>query len=112
MSTTTGTTPADALSLLRLPNLKALSDQQRRGVTCAWDGITLAPETAVDLGPRPLPVLDRSVTIFPRGCRGCAGRAAYQALFVHAPDCDHCKAHPAGCPVGDELRRLAKGARL
>ena len=104
----TATPDADVLALLTVPAFATMSDDQVRGKTCAWCGIFLAPETAVDLGVRRLRILDQHVSRFPRGCRQCTGQAAYNALFDHAPMCEQCVDNAAGCETGRGLRRLVK----
>jgi len=98
-----------ALALLPLPDLDALTEQQRSGHACVWDGIPLLPETAVNLGPQET---EDGRHWFPQGCRRCVGEQAYKELFNHAPHCQHgCQGDPAGCGVGRELTRLAREGR-
>ncbi|MCW7945149.1 hypothetical protein AAW14_24835 [Streptomyces hygroscopicus] len=104
--------PGAAIDLLVLPDLATLSEEQVRGITCVWDGVALRAGAAVDLGPRTAGRAGADVQWFPRGCRHCAGQRAYHALFDHASECEHCLKQPTGCAIGDELRRLARGARL
>lgn len=106
------TASPDVLALLTLPSRDSLSQQQDRGVDCVWCGVTLAADTAIDLGPRRVRVLDTHVTTFPRGCPLCVGKAAYRALFDHCPMCEQCVDNAAECDTGRELRRLARGAHL
>ncbi|MEU6405890.1 hypothetical protein [Streptomyces sp. NPDC046985] len=97
-----------ALTLLPLPDPATLSDYQRRGITCVWDGIGLSAEEAVDLGPRELP---GGGQWFPRGCRSRVGEAAYRLLHEHAPMCEQCVDEPTGCALGRELIRLTREGR-
>src|SRR5438034_1476538 len=99
-----------ALDLLPLPDHNDLSEQQVRGITCVWDGIALTAETAVDLGPRKVKRLDGHFDWFPRGCRQCVGRHAYEFLFGHAENCEHC-ASRTDCPTAVEVRRLMREGR-
>jgi hypothetical protein len=110
--TETPTGRASVAALLEVPEHNALTKEQARGADCAWCGKPLTAETAVDLGERRIQVLDTHFDTFPRGCRPCASKRAYGALFGHAEACDHCRKHPSGCEIGDELRRLSRGAHL
>ncbi|MCP8707473.1 hypothetical protein [Streptomyces sp. AC04842] len=105
-TTTPTAVPTGALPL-PLPALGMLSDDQRRGSRCAWCSTPLTAETAVDAGERDT---DDGGRIFPRGCRRCAGRAAYRLLFQHAPQCDRCRTD-ASCPVAVAAQRLMRGGR-
>ena len=102
------TASTNVLAILTVPAFSTMSDDQVRGRSCAWCGVTLAPETAVDLGARHIRILDQRVSRFPRGCRQCTGKAAYEALLDHAPMCEQCVDNAAGCETGRELRRLVK----
>lgn len=93
---------------LPLPALSLLSNEQRRGVHCAWCHTPLTAETAVDAGER---TAQDGGNLFPRGCAPCAGRAAYQYLFQHAPACDHCRTDPS-CPTAVAARRLMREGGL
>ena len=104
-------TPAEVLALLALPPVGGLTDQQIRGVTCVWDGIALAPGTAIDLGPRTLKRLDGTVQWFPRGCRRCTQAAVLRALHEHAPTCPECEADYRDCPVGHGLMMALRECR-
>ncbi|MDT0469110.1 hypothetical protein [Streptomyces gibsoniae] len=115
MSSTMQEIPDEVLEVFKLPGLDGLTDDQTRGRTCVWDrDEVLTIETAVDLGERMSPLRGSTSLMrwFPRSCREHAATAAYKALFDHTTACSRCKAHPSGCPVGDVLRRLARGARL
>jgi hypothetical protein len=106
---TTSTAVDDALALLNLPDPGTVSEPQVRGRDCVWCAITLAPDTAVDLGPRRRPVLDSSYEWFPRGCRDCTAPHALHALHDHVPSCERCVDDPACCAVGHALIRLTRG---
>jgi hypothetical protein len=54
---------------VKLPRIGTLTQRQQRGQDCVWCGITLAAGTAVDLGERPLRILDYTAHWFPRACR-------------------------------------------
>lgn len=110
MSDTAEGTIPDVLELLTLPSLDGLSELQVRGITCVWCGVHLSAETAVDLGPRRQRLLDTHRNWFPRGCRACTGKKAYEYLFPHAEKCEHCADNP-GCPTAVELRRLIREGR-
>ncbi|MEU3095494.1 hypothetical protein ABZ690_11915 [Streptomyces sp. NPDC006967] len=94
----------DSTLPLPLPALSLLSDEQRRGVHCAWCSTALTAETAVDAGERP--AVDGG-NLFPRCCAGCAGRAAYRLLFEHSRACDRCRTD-ASCPVSVVATRLMR----
>lgn len=97
----------DPLALLTLPSFSALSEQQVRGITCVWDGVTLTPATAVDLGPRDVKQLGEKCQWYPRGCITCVVEHAMRALMDHAVDCSACVGNAAGCDMGAALRRIA-----
>lgn len=100
-----------AIELLPLPSPSELTEQQVRGITCVWDGVALAPGTAVDLGTRTMKRLGSPVNWFPRACRSCAAEAALRALHEHAPSCEQCVDDAAGCPTGHALNRLVREGR-
>lgn len=99
------------LDALELPSLDGLTDEQVRGVVCAWDcnEERLTVETAVDLGERmsPLSGSTSPVRWFPRACHRHVGEAAYLALFGHAPECERCKVDP-DCPFAVAVRQLMR----
>jgi hypothetical protein len=107
---TSPTSPREAaLALLRLPDVNVLTEQQRRGQICVWDGAPLAPENAVDLGPR---TAEDGRRWFPQGCTICVASKAYAALFDHAISClDGCADDPGGCAIGKALIKLEKEGR-
>ncbi|MCX4550494.1 hypothetical protein OG204_14275 [Streptomyces sp. NBC_01387] len=92
-----------------LPAIDSLSQRQQRGMDCVWCGITLAPGTAVDLGPRDVRILDHTTQWFPRACKRHDGTAAYRAVLAHAEQCPDCLT--TGCPVGAQLRRIVRETR-
>ena len=102
-----GSAPTGALEL-PLPALGMLSDGHRRGTHCAWCSTQLTADTAVDAGERDA---EDGTRLFPRGCAPCAGRAAYQLLFQHAPACDVCKVS-ATCPTAVAAVRLIREGGL
>src|SRR3990172_7419985 len=93
-------------ALLPLPRKAPLSDPQVRGAACAWCAVILAPATAVSLGERCIRLLDRSITVRPRGCRTCTGERVQAALERHAAMCESCVDSPTGCETASSLRRL------
>ncbi|GAA3852768.1 hypothetical protein GCM10023084_03730 [Streptomyces lacrimifluminis] len=93
-------------ALLPLPEMAALSDAQVRGAACAWCAVILAPATAVDLGPRRIRLLDRHITVRPRGCRMCVAERVPAVLENHIGMCEQCVDNPAGCDTARGLRRL------
>lgn len=97
-------TVPSALALLPL-DLAALSEQQKRGVICVYDGIALGPN-AVDLGPRP----HGSITVFPRACILCMPRVAEAELADHRAKCEQC-VEDDPCDTRDQLRALARQYR-
>ena len=98
---------AEALALLSLPNLNSLSEQQVRGAACVWDGIILAPQTAVDLGQREADRAGRAVPWFPRACRRCVHVAARLQLASHRACCELCVEEVSNCEHGFPLLQLA-----
>lgn len=102
---------AEALGLLTLPDLATLSEQQVRGVACVWDGIALAPETAVDLGARTAVRAGRDVSWFPRACKSCVHTAARLEFLTHIPSCEQCADEVSECTQGFGLLRLTKAYR-
>lgn len=106
-SETTNTT--SVFAALPLPPHDSLSTQQARGITCVWDGVALASDTAVDLGPRPVP--GRDELWFPRGCRPCIRQAAMHALTEHNQVCEQCVDDHTACPTGLSLVRAVREAR-
>ena len=106
-STDTGSISTEqAALLLPLPDLAAMSDPQFRGAACAWCGVILSPATAVDLGPRPIRLLDRHVTVRPRGCRTCTAERVPAVQQGHASACEQCADSPGVCETARALRHL------
>jgi succinate dehydrogenase/fumarate reductase-like Fe-S protein len=91
-----------------LPPFNGLSQHQQRGMDCVWCGVTLTASTAIDLGPRPIRILDHATRWFPRSCTSHRGDAAYKALLDHCADCSTC---PEGCETGAQLRRAVREVR-
>lgn len=110
-SSTTQLPSADATALLRLPDYNALTEQQTRGITCVYDGVALAPATAIDLGERTVKRLGNAVSWFPRACRTCVLPQAMRALQQHAGSCEQCVDDHNQCPIGLGLVRLVREAR-
>lgn len=100
-------TTLDTLALLALPTRDTLSEQQIRGSHCIWDGITLAPATAVDLGPRRIRRAGSHIDWYPRACRRCTSDAAFRALHRHVPECGD-RGEEITCPVCRGLLRLIR----
>lgn len=94
------------MRMRELPDVAGLSDHQVRGKACVWCGITLAPDTAVDLGPRRIRILDRHVTTYPRGCRTCVAERLPAAQQAHAAGCEQCADAPGVCETARALRHL------
>lgn len=111
MSSDTMSTPVDVRSLLALPPIDGLSENQVRGITCVWDGIALTPATAVDLGPRRIRHLDGTQRWFPRGCHQCTQVAALRMLHEHAMVCPRCQDDYPTCSIGLGLNRLLRECR-
>lgn len=110
----TGQGTVGALGQLPLPPPDSLSQQQVRGVTCVWDGVALAPETAVDLGQRHMKPADGEHRWFPRACVQCVTARALRALYDHTDTCGQCRSPRRGsaCPEGRALLRLSiRGGR-
>lgn len=106
MNTDPDTAPVEAASLLPLPDMARMSDAQVRGAACAWCAVTLAPATAVDLGVRRIRLLDRHITVRPRGCRMCVADRVPAVLEGHVGMCEQCVDNIAECETGQGLRRL------
>ncbi|MFI1287470.1 hypothetical protein ACH4VM_02980 [Streptomyces sp. NPDC020792] len=103
--------PAGALTLLALPNLDEVTDDQARGARCVWcQRGPLTAETAIDLGQQKSP---RGETRFPRSCRPCIRERAYRALLdhVHPGPCAECEDSSPGCEIGRALNRLVREGR-
>lgn len=96
----------EAAALLPLPDMARMSDAQVRGAACAWCAVILAPATAVDLGPRRIRLLDRHITVRPRGCRTCVADRMPAVLENHAGMCEQCVDDVAVCETARALRHL------
>ncbi|MFF5533597.1 hypothetical protein ACFY71_14100 [Streptomyces cinerochromogenes] len=105
------TTSTRFLAVLPLPEFHTLSQDQVRGATCVWDGVGLSPETAVDLGERPLRRVGGQASWFPRACRRCALEQAMNALVAHSQSCEQCVDDRDLCPQGSGLVRAVRAAR-
>ena len=107
MNTDPDTEPArvEAGALLPL-DLAAASDPQVRGAACAWCAVILAPATAVDLGERRIRLLDRHITVRPRGCRVCVTQHLPATRQAHVAGCEQCVDNPAVCDTARALRHL------
>jgi hypothetical protein len=102
---TVGPNTVEAAVLLPL-DLAAVSDPQFRGAACAWCAVILSPATAVDLGLRPIRLLDRHLTARPRGCRLCVAGHLPATQRAHAAGCEQCADSPGVCETARALRHL------
>lgn len=109
MTTASQDAQQQVLAAIEVPSLDGLTKAQVHGTTCVWDGIALTPSTAVDLGPRLLG--ETGACWYPRGCKACVARAAYIALFTHAPACERCRTD-ASCPTAVATQRLMREGGL
>lgn len=96
----------EAAALLLLPDMARASDPQVRGAACVWCAVILAPATAVDLGPRPIRLLDRHITVRPRGCRVCVAEQLPATQQAHVAGCEQCVDNPGLCETARALRHL------
>lgn len=99
------------LSLILLPALDGLSQEQVRGAECIWCTVGLDTATAVDLGERRHKRLDGHYSTFPRSCRRCAGEAAVRALRDHAGQCEQCTDDASLCKTRTALDQVARETR-
>jgi hypothetical protein len=106
----TASAPANSLAYIPL-DFDALTQDQVRGITCAWCGAALNAETAVDLGERRLRRPGENVAWFPRGCRQCAMVQAMVALKGHSDSCEQCIDDYTRCETGLGLVRAVRDAR-
>jgi hypothetical protein len=97
-------TGVEALALLPLPNVSALSQRQTEGTICVWCGAGLIPYTARDLGARPGP--GGGTQIFPRGCGKCVRAKAAEVYKIHVSQCGACLRNEP-CADRNDLRHLA-----
>lgn len=98
-------TAQGALALLPL-NIAALSEQQRRGAACVYDGTPLGVN-AVNLGSRP----HNGITVFPRACILCIPRIAEKTLTDHRAHCEECVEIDVPCDTREALHTLARQHR-
>lgn len=105
MNPSSTTAPAP---LLPLPGYSTLTEEQRRGATCVWDGTPLTTPTAIDLGEQQA---GDGTHWFPRACRPCTLPRAMQALQEHSGMCEPCVDDYTQCPTGVGLVRLVREAR-
>ena len=98
----------EGLALFTLPSLAGMSEGQVRGADCVWDGITLTPATAVDLGKRTARRAGADVNWFPRACRSCVWLAAHTNLYTHRMTCEQCVDNAAECETGAALLGLMR----
>ena len=102
-------TTVEALALLPLPDLTRLTEQQRRGTACVWDGVPL-PADAVGLGQHTID----GRTAFLRGCRLCVRAYVNGTAAAHRAMCVHCVAvadsrdDATPCETAEALRRLVQ----
>ncbi|MFE9879782.1 hypothetical protein [Streptomyces sp. NPDC005784] len=111
MAPTTSASTAEALAVLQLPNLAALTEQQMSGQACAWDAVPLSGVPAVDLGTQTTTRAGHPARWFPRGCPPCVAKEAYRALLDHASVCEQCADEAARCELGRGLYRLMRENR-
>ncbi|MBW8739926.1 MAG: hypothetical protein JF621_23380 [Streptomyces turgidiscabies] len=96
----------EAAALLPLPDTARMSDAPVRGAACAWCAVILAPATAVDLGLRRIRLLDRHITVRPRGCRICVAEHLAATQQAHAAGCEQCVDAPGVCETARALRHI------
>ncbi|CAL9449304.1 DUF6415 family natural product biosynthesis protein [Streptomyces sp. enrichment culture] len=70
--------PLSARYRMAVPDRDGLTRRQRQGGDCVWCGLTLGPETAIDLGHRSYKDEDADywTSWWPRGCRSCVAHRA------------------------------------
>lgn len=98
-------TPTEVLQPFPL-DVTGLSEQQRRGTICVYDGTALGSD-AVDLGQRP----HGQITVFPRACPRCTTTAAKAAIADHKAHCELCVEGDIPCAIRDALNVLTRGLR-
>ncbi|MGQ4349673.1 hypothetical protein [Streptomyces sp. SAS_275] len=111
MATTSATTGTGPVTVLPLPGIGELTEQQVRGQACVWDAVPLSGVPAVDLGPQTAARAGSPVRWFPRGCPSCVASRAHRALLDHASSCEQCAGDGARCGTGLDLNRLIRQAR-
>lgn len=103
-------TSSAALAMLPLPDLALLSEPQRRGAVCVWDGATLGPD-ATDLGQRQA---EDGRTVFPRACHTCTRAHIRGTAATHTATCEHCVTAAASfdeattCDTAQTLHHLVR----
>ena len=100
------TAHTEAARLLPLPDLASLSEHQRRGIICVYDGAALGLN-AIDLGARP----HNGVTAFPRACILCIPRVTETALADHRAHCEACVEADVPCDTREALKALVRQHR-
>lgn len=98
-------THTEAARLLPL-DIAALSEQQKRGAACVYDGTPLGVN-AVNLGARP----HNGVTVFPRACVLCIPRVAETTLADHRARCEACVEADVPCDTREQLLALVRQHR-
>lgn len=100
----------EILSVLALPSLDDVTDDQSRGATCVWGDVPLTTDMAVDLGEQlsPLEGATAPVRWMPRACPACVLERAKRARFAHAPTCEQCGDEAALCEIGQGLHELVR----
>lgn len=106
-----GMSTQEALTLLPIPGLTGLSQEQVRGAACIWCDTGLDTATAVDLGERRHKRLDGRYSTFPRACPACAREAAVRVLRVHRGTCEQCTDDTTLCDVRTALEHLTREGR-
>ena len=101
----------DARTLLPLPSLDGLTEQQVRGTACVWDGVPLLGSAAVNLGPRTKKRLGQAYQWFPQACPRCVHEAAIRALRDHAGMCEQCTDDASACDIRRALEELRAAGR-
>lgn len=101
--------PENGATLISLPGMyQLMTAAQREGKACAWCNTPLSPDTAVDLGERPLVTLAGSY--HPIGCRSCTNWAARREYATHPRTCLTCTRGDY-CATSKALRRIALETR-
>jgi len=114
MQTCTDEDVQHALSLLDVPELDGLTDDQTRGSSCVWCHEDL-DAAAVDLGERMSALSGSSSPMrwFPRADSACVYVHAMRAMHDHVPGCRQCARRETldQCAAGRGLRRLMRDHR-
>lgn len=99
-----------------LPPVTGLSEPQVRGKACVWCAVILN-NTAIDLGTQEAQFAGSTAHWFPRSCRHCNIRKAYEALLDHLNGCADCTTDAErgtdakACEDGRVLRQTWREAR-